>query len=352
MSRRVKSIIKYALSVLLTLFFLYFAFKGTDFTRLWAILVNANYWWALALLPQLLVSHLFRAWRWDYLLRPIKRNLKFRNLFSAMSVGYMVNNVLPKVGELVRPYAIGKLENISRSAALGTLLVERIFDILSFLVMIALIPLIYSGPLLQVFPWLQATGIWITALTFGCIAILTFLMLRRDVVERILNFFTRHLSDRRSAQVERITHSFLDGFLFLKEPKHYFIIGFQSVMVWALYIVMMYVPFYAFGMTEKYSLDIRSAMVLQAISSLGYMAPTPGATGPYHYFTVQALTKLYGVDDELARSYATVTHAVGYLGMTFLGLYYFWADKLHMSEMMKGEQALPEVLPENAEHVS
>ena len=352
MSQRGKSIIKYSLSVLLTLVFLYFAFKGTDFTKLWEILAHANYWWALALLPPLLLSHVFRAWRWEYLLRPIKRDLKFRNLFSAMSVGYMVNNVLPKVGELVRPYAIGKLENISRSAALGTLIVERIFDVISFLIMIALIPLIYSGPLLQVFPWLQATGIWITALTFAFIAVFTFLMLRRDVVVRILNFFTRHLSERRAVQVERITHSFLDGFLFLKEPKHYFIIAFQSVMVWGLYIIMMYLPFFAFGLTEKYSLDIRAAMVLQAISSLGYMAPTPGATGPYHYFTVQALTKLYDVDDDLARSYATVTHAVGYLGITFLGLYYFWTDKLHMSEVLKGDQVPAELKPEPAESIS
>ena len=269
-----------------------------------------------------------------------------------MAVGYMVNNVLPKVGELVRPYAIGKLENISRSAALGTLLVERFFDIISFLVMIALIPLIYSGPLLQVFPWLEETGLWITALTIVFITIFTFLMLRRDVVVRVLNFFTRHLSTQRAAQVEKITHSFLDGFLFLKEPRHYFIIAVLSVLVWGLYIIMMYLPFYAFGLTEKYSLDIRSAMVVQAISSLGYMAPTPGATGPYHYFTVQSLTKLYGVDDELARSYATVTHAVGYLVMTILGLYFFWADKLHMSDVMRGEQTFPNAVPSRADNVS
>lgn len=339
MSPRVKSALKYAASVFLTLFFLYFAFRGTDLGKLWDILEHANYWWALALLPILLVSHLFRAWRWGYLLRPIKRDIRFRNLFSAMSVGYMVNNILPKVGEVVRPHAIGKLEGISRSAAFGTLMVERIFDILSFLIMIALIPLVYSGPLTQSFPWLEATGIWVTAATLSCVALFTFLMLRRDVLMKLLNFFTRHLSARRAKAVEDISHSFLDGFLFLKEPRHYLPIVILSVLVWGLYVVMMYLPFYAFGMTEKYGLDIRSAMVVQAISSIGYMAPTPGSTGPYHYFTVQCLTKLYGVDSELALSYATVTHAIGYLAMTILGIYYFWVDKLHLADVTSSDRA-------------
>ena len=115
-------------------------------------------------------------------------------------------------------------------------------------------------------------------------------------------------------------------------------IGILSVLIWGLYIIMMYVPFFAFGLTVKYSLDLSSAMVVQAISSIGILTPTPGATGPYHYFTIQTLTKLYGVDDELARSYATVTHAINFIGVTLVGIYYFIKDRLHMAEVMKQER--------------
>ncbi|MBI1805119.1 MAG: flippase-like domain-containing protein [Ignavibacteriae bacterium] len=343
MNRQAKNILKYALSIFLTLFFLYFAYKGTDFPKLWAILATANYWWAFALLPPLLISHVFRAWRWEYLLRPVKKEIRFRNLWSALCVGYMVNNILPKVGEIVRPYAIGKLEGISKSAAFGTLLVERIFDMISFLIMVGFLPLLYSGPLSQTFPWLEEIGIWVAACTLLAISLCTFFMMRRDVVVHLLNYVTRHLSERRARFVERATHSFLDGFLFLKEPRHYFVIGVLSIFIWGLYIIMMYVPFYAFGLTEKYGLDMKAAAVVQTISSLGYMAPTPGATGPYHYFTMQTLTKLYGVDDELARSYATITHAVGFLGITLIGIYYFWIDKLHIAELTGGEEVSEQV---------
>jgi len=335
MNQRFKSFLQYFISAALTLFFLYFAFRGTDFKSLISILAGANYWWALAMLPPLMISHMFRAWRWEYLLRPVKRRLKFRNLFSSMMVGYMLNNVLPRIGELARPYAIGKLEGVSRSAALGTVFIERIFDILSFMVVVALIPVFYTGPLTQVFPWLEQTGIWLTFTSLVFLAIFTFLMMRRDIVVRILNFVTKYLSPRRAQLVEHITHSFLDGFLFLKEPKLYFMIAFLSVMVWVFYIIMLFIPFYAFRMTEIYMLDMRTALVVQAISTLGFILPTPGGTGSYHYFTIQTLTKLYGVSDEIARSYATVTHAIGFLGTMLVGIYFFVRDKLHLSEVAK-----------------
>ena len=331
MTRRTKTVLQYTASVVLTLLFLFFAFRGTDFATLWVILAHANYWWALAMVPPLMISHLFRAWRWEYLLRPVKRGLRFRNLFSAMIVGYMLNNVLPRVGELARPYAIGKLEGVSKSAALGTVLVERIFDILSFLVVVALIPLFYSGPLTQVFPWLNALGLWVTVATFAVLGLFTFLMIRRDVVVRILGRLTRRLSARHARQVEHITHSFLDGFLFLKEPKHYFMITVLSILVWVFYIIMMYFPFRAFAGTAQLGWD--ASLVVQAISSIGFIVPTPGGTGSYHYFVIETLTRLYGVNDEVARSYATVTHAIGFIATMIVGIYYFLKDRLHVAEV-------------------
>jgi len=176
-------------------------------------------------------------------------------------------------------------------------------------------------------------------ITLAFLAVFAFLRARRDIVMKILSSVTRRLSPRKAQLVEHVAHSFLDGFLFLKEPKSYLTIGILSVLVWGLYIVMMYLPFYAFGLTEKYSLGMGAAMVVQAISSIGILIPTPGGTGPYHYFTIQTLTKLYGVDDELARSYATVTHAVGFVGVTLVGLYYFLRDRLHMSDVLRRDPA-------------
>lgn len=335
MSPRTKNLLNYSLSVALTVIFLYFAFRGTDLVSLWDILSQTNYVWALSLFPFLILSHVFRAWRWKYFLQPLKKNMSFRNLFSATMVGYMLNNVLPRIGELGRPYAISKLEGVSRSAAFGTIFMERVFDILSFMIVIALIPLVYSGPLMETFPWLEETGIWLTIITLFFLAFFTFLMLRRDIVIKILQYFTRKLPPRKAQLVEHITHSFLDGFLFLKEPRHYFMIILLSVLIWVFYIIMMYVPFYAYNMIERYSLDFGTALVAQAISSIGFILPTPGGTGSYHYFVIQTLTKLYSVEEEVARSYATVTHAIGFLGTMIIGIYYFLRDKIHLGDFAR-----------------
>jgi len=335
MRPRYKNLINYGLSIGLTAVFLYFAFRGTDLVSLWDILSQTNYVWALSLFPLLMISNMFRAWRWKYFLQPIKKGISFRNLFSATMVGYMLNNVLPRLGEVGRPYAIAKLEGVSRTAAFGTIFMERVFDILSFMIVIALIPLIYSGPLTETFPWLEETGVWLTIITLFFLALFTFLMLRRDIVIKFLQFVTRRLSPGRAQFVEYITHSFLDGFLFLKEPRHYFMIIILSVLVWVFYIIMMYVPFYAYNMTERYSLDFGTALVVQAISTIGFILPTPGGTGSYHYFVIQTLTQLYKVDEEVARSYATVTHAIGFLGTMIVGIFYFLRDKLHLGDFAK-----------------
>jgi uncharacterized protein (TIRG00374 family) len=334
-----KKILRPALSLGLSALFLWLAFRNTDFRGILDALSRANYAWALSMLPVLLLSHAFRALRWRYLLLPVKEKIGFRNLFSAMMVGYMMNNVLPRAGELVRPYAINKLEGISRSTAFGTVFIERIFDVFSFLLVIAFVPLLTTSHLAQAFPWLESTGIWLTAGTLALLALFTFLMIRRDLTMRLLGTITRRLSSKKAGLVEHVAHSFLDGFLFLKQPRHYLTIVFLSAMIWGLYILMMYLPFYAFDLPRLYGLDLASAVVLQAISSLGYLMPTPGATGPYHYFTIQTLTKLYGVSDELAASYAALTHAIGYIGVTLIGMYYFFRDRLHMSDVLRPEPA-------------
>ncbi len=343
MSPQFKTFLKYFLSIFLTIAFLYFAFRGTDFKKVYEILANANYFWVLAMFPILMLSHAIRAWRWKYLLDPVKKELRYRSLFSALIIGYMMNNVAPRAGEIVRPYAIGKLEGVPRSAAFGTVFVERIFDLVSTLILIAFIPLVYTGHLTQTFPWLEKTGIWMTIITLFFLGLCLFLMVRRDLVLRILSVFTKHLSEKRAKLVEYVALSFFDGFLFFKNAKNYFMIIFTSVLVWGLYIIMMYLPFFAFGMTEKYNLDIASALVLQAISSIGFLVPTPGATGPYHYFTIQTLTQLYAVDDGIAKSYATVTHAIGFIGVTLVGIYYFLRDKLSFSDVIRQKEKNVEV---------
>ncbi len=93
---------------------------------------------------------------------------------------------------------------------------------------------------------------------------------------------------------------------------------------------MTYAAFFAFGLQGQVGLS--GALVVLAISSIGISLPTPGGTGTYHAFTSQSLTRLFAVDATTALSYATVTHAVGFIGVTLIGLYYFLRDQIRVGE--------------------
>jgi uncharacterized protein (TIRG00374 family) len=323
-----KQALRYILSALLTIVFLSLAFRGTDVPAFLDSLKRADYWWILAMFALLILSHVVRAWRWRYLLEPIKPAIGMRSLVSGVMVGYMVNNVLPRAGELVRPYTIGKLEGVPKSAAFGTIIVERIIDTIAFLALVALVPLVYNGPLRETFPWLDDARFIVGVVTATFIVVLVVMMFRRDWTNMMISFVTKVLPKRLALLVEKLTHQFLDGFLFLKRPKHFGLIFVQSVAIWYLYICMVYVAFFAFHL----NLDFSAAIVVQAISSIGVAIPTPGGTGSYHMFASQSLSQLFGVSDTIALSYATVTHGFGYVGTTIIGGYFFLKDHIKVSE--------------------
>lgn len=331
--RRGRIPLRYIISGLVTLLLLYLAFRGTDFGRLLQTIAAANYWWVFLSLVLLMISHALRAWRWRFLMNPIKPGIGFRNLFSGVMIGYLVNNVIPRGGELARPFVLGKLESVSKSAALGTVVVERIIDILCFLVLVMLLPVLYKGPLWATFPWLKTAGIAISVITGGGLFVLIALMMRRDWTDALLRLVDPLLPRWIAARAAGRVHSFLNGLLFVKNPGQTAAILALSVLVWYTYALMTYAAFFAFDLQG--TLDFSASLVLLTISSVGVAIPTPGGTGSYHALTAQALQKLFLIDPAIALSYATVTHAVTYLGVTIVGSYFLFRDNVAVSDAVR-----------------
>jgi len=330
MSTGSRTVLKLVVGILLSVLFLYLAFRETNPGELYATVRSANYRWLVLMMVCLLASHAVRSLRWRYFLNPIKANIGMRNLFSGVIVGYMMNNVLPRAGELVRPYAISKLEKISTSAALGTIVVERLLDMLTFVLLIGIIPLVYQGPLRETFPWLERAGILVAGGTFCLLAGIGILMARRDWTDAVLKRVSSVLPQKLAGRINQLVHSFLDGFLFLKRPRQMTTILFLTILIWGLYLLMVYVALFAFPPLGGLGMD--AAFVVLAISSIGVAIPTPGGTGTYHFFTTETLTRLYGIEHNLALSFATATHAAGFVTVTLLGLYFFMKDHIRVSE--------------------
>jgi len=333
-----KSVIKNTLSMIfsvaLAALFLYLAFRGKDINVIWHSLIDVHWGWFVVLFIGSIISHFFRAWRWKYLLHPIKENVSIRNTFSVTLIGYLINNVVPRLGEFVRPYALKKLEGISKSAVMGTIILERILDIVTFALVVLTVLAIYAEPFGVWFPamaqfeWLFFVG------AVGMMIIFVLIFLKAEVLFRFLKKFLFLFPQNLREQIEKIFDSFLSGFRAANTSGNYFMIAVTSVLIWVSYIVLLYIPFFIYDFPARNQLNFGSAAILQVASGLAFAMPTPSGIGSYHSFTSFVLIQLFSVDAMQALSYAVYTHAVGFLTTTILGLYYFFVDKIHVRDAM------------------
>ncbi len=333
MTKKVKSYFRYIISIIIAFLFLYFAFKGVKLSELWESLKGANYWWVAWLIPLNILMNWVRAERWAHLLNPIKSSISKRNLFSGVMIGYAINNVLPRVGELVRPYIVGKREGISRTSVFGTVVVERILDFMSFYFIVCVALSLYPYFL---DPFVDQADTIRPFFLIGSIAFLAIFILLFFKAEAFFRFLAKtifFLPQKYKEKVEILLDKFYSGFAVAKVRDKLGIILFQSLIIWGLNALVMFVPFFAFTPLREAGMDFGAAVVLLVISSIAWILPAPGAMGTYHWFLQVAMIKLYGIDDTTALSYAIVTHEVGYLVVMVIGIYYYIHDNINISDL-------------------
>jgi uncharacterized protein (TIRG00374 family) len=333
MTKKTKSIFRYSISFIIAFIFLYFAFRGVKLSELWESLKGANYWWVALLIPLNILMNWVRAERWAHLLAPIKSPISKRNLFSGIMIGYAINNVLPRVGEFVRPYIVGKREGISRTSVFGTVVVERILDFMSFYFIVCVVLFLYPRSL---DPFVNQPDAVRPLFLIGSITALLIFVLLFFKAESFFRFLAKILffiPQKHKEKVEIVLDKFYTGFAVAKLRDKFGVILFQSFLIWGLNALIMFVPFFAFTSLMESGMNFGASVVLLVISSIAWILPAPGAMGTYHWFLQVAMIKLYGIDETTALSYAIVTHEVGYLVVMIFGVYYYFRDHLHVSDL-------------------
>lgn len=335
--KKTQSFLRYGISVALTLVFLYLAFRGVRLSALWDSLVNVSWIWIVCLAVVTILGHLVRAWRWQYLLSPVKEKISLRNAFSAVMIGYMVNNVLPRVGEVVRPYALGNLEKISKSAALGTVVIERILDMLTFFMILLVLLIVKSSSFGKLFPSFAPLEPVFLAVAVVLFLLLVAIFFKAESFFAVLKRILVILPLRFREKIDTQFSLFASGFSITNRPSKFFMILVTSFLIWGLYTLAMYIPFEAYGVMETHALNFGSAGILMVVSTIAFVFPTPSGFGTYHSFTSYALVHLYGIDPVTALSYSVLTHETGFVVTTVVGLYYFVRDQIRVVEVVKEE---------------
>ncbi|MCZ7601771.1 MAG: lysylphosphatidylglycerol synthase transmembrane domain-containing protein [Melioribacteraceae bacterium] len=303
----------YVFPFLLTGLFLYLAFKDVNLSEAFELISHISIPYFLVFLVVFSLSHYIRAVRWKIIIGSVKKDTHVFNLLGATMIGYGVNCVIPRLGEVYRGLFLAKWEGISRTSMLGTIIVERIIDILALGISVLISVTIYSGDLYKEVTWLSSALILGAAVILLLIIVLYLTVKFKEKFYNAIVRFIGKISENSAEKVAYIFHTLTDGFAALKTSKSYFYTFLLSVVIMVVYGLNSYIGFYMLNMNEIQDVTFEMAWVLMTISAFGIIIPTPGGTGSYHAITILVLTTLYGFGQEISAAFALLTHFISYI---------------------------------------
>jgi len=258
---------------------------------------NARPFWLIMTLVLYFISNISRAIRWKLLVEPENGTVRIRNTFLAIMVGYFANLAIPRLGEFVRAGILSKYEKIDSARVMGTVVTDRLLDVLCLLLMFGLGMVLASG---HIFEYLNAKAqfpnisyLMITGLVVGALLIIglfIFLGIR----------FRQH---RIIVNIKEKVKSFVAGVLSIQHVKNYRLLIFHSINIWLMYYLMTFLPFLSFDTTEH--LGPVAGLLVFIFGGLGMVLPAPGGIGTYHAMVIAGLS-IYGVSGPDAFSFAMI----------------------------------------------
>jgi len=320
---------KFWVGIIISGVFLYLAFRKIEFKEVGQAFKDANYLYVAMAGGLMIVSLWARAYRWKYLLSPVKK-IGIPSLFSSTMIGFMANNLLPaRLGEFVRAYSIGSKENISKSSALATIVVERVFDGFTVLSFLAVVLIFFDFP-----GWVRKGGYFAFGFFMSVLVFLVFLRLHTKKVIKRVDSLLKFLPASARDKLKNILYSFADGLQVLKNSHHLIMVIIFSLAVWLVVASAFEFAIIAFDL----KLPVGAAFVLMVILALGVMIPSsPGFVGTYHYLCIASLA-LFAISKDVALSFSIVAHASGFIPITLIGLYYLWRESLSLRNLASKER--------------
>jgi uncharacterized protein (TIRG00374 family) len=308
------------------------ALRNLHLGDVWQVLRSARYGWIIPGVAVYFFGVWARTWRWDYLLRPMKR-VPLRRLFPVVVIGYMGNNVYPaRAGEVIRAYVLRQREGISVSASLATVVVERVFDGLVMLIFVFI-----GLPFTPMPVWLQWMVIAASVLFFGALAVFMVLAIKVEWAEAAYGWaIDRVVPLRFRRPVRGFADRFMTGLHSLRSGRGVLMIFVTSIVIWLAETVKYWFVMHAFD----FSVPFWVLMLMNGIVNLATTFPSaPGYVGTFDAPGIEILT-IFGVERSLAASYTLVLHAALWLPITLLGFWYMGHESVTWGDFGRAKQAV------------
>ncbi len=315
---------KPAFGIGVSAFFIWWVLRGEDPAEIIAQISQANPWYFVASIAVGTAGYLVRAWRWKVLLHPLKPDTALRSRFAGISIGFAITNVLPlRLGEIARAFALTRLEPISLSGSLGSLVVERFLDSI-VLVTLFLVPMALPS-----FPGAEGllSGMFsgFLGLTFVLfvIALAGFaaLVIIPEPIVRLAERFSIRFPGDLGPRMVGALKSFLSALKVLRNSTLLIKAVAWSYAFWLWHGLSFWLAFKAFGI----DLGFAAAVFTEAVVGFAVAIPAgPGFFGTFQLGADLAVSGVYGVPEPTMLAFAFGYHLGGFFPITIIGLYYAW----------------------------
>jgi uncharacterized protein (TIRG00374 family) len=332
----VKKLLHLFIGILVAAVFIWLSVRDIDTSEVLKSITEASFWWVIPFVLVVLGSNFLRAERWKMVLDDeTGGNVSRSVVFSGLMYSLSANILIPRAGEVLRAVYVARNTGIETTRLFGTVILERLIDLLIMLIMLLVTVLLLVTDLSlieQVFGTEGAdyirfisSGTGLLILGGGMVVLLLGLLW--------LKFFrAKDGSGKKSGQKSgsdlaeslgslktpvskpvSMMRSFVRGLISLRNLRNWPLFILYSVLIWAGYVVMSLLPFYAFGLVESLGFGWEQAFVITVVGAVGVMLPSPGGIGTYHYLVQQGLVVLYAVPAVTGLAYATINHLANLL---------------------------------------
>lgn len=297
---------------------MYFAFRSIDPKTFWDGVKSANIFWVVAGILIGILSYVFRAARWQIIIEPLGRKPSFTDTYNATMIGYLANLALPRIGEITRCGVLNKTTKLPFDKLIGTVVVERVFDLIFLLFSVLAVILIryevFGGflsekvvqPLSKGFVNLFGKATFLLIIALSIIAVVVLVYVFRDKIRDI----------GAVKKLKMLAKGFWEGVKSGMRMRHRWLFLLYSLLITLCYWMMSYTVMLA--IPETSGLSIVDALFLYVLGGLGWVVPAQGGFGSFHLIVAMGLG-IYGISFEQGIVFATISHESQVLFMLILG---------------------------------
>jgi uncharacterized protein (TIRG00374 family) len=299
---KLKSLVQYLVLFAITAALLWLSLRGLNVEGedksafIWNAWKKSDKGYLLLMAVIAMISHLLRAVRWKMLLEPTGNKVTIGSSFLSLMIGYLVNMAVPRGGEVSRCYNLYKLEKTPVEVSFGTVVVERIVDLVCLILLIGL----------SFFVEWKKLKAFIDTIDFSRSGGSTFPIWIFIAIALIIGLAVGVYLLRKNEKLKKILLGFKEGLMAVFRLKNKALFIFYSIAIWSLYFLMSYFVVIAFPETRE--LGVSAVLTLFAIGSIAMAAPLPGGAGSYHTLVPLGLVMLYNLPKAEAIAFVFIFH--------------------------------------------